>query len=58
LFKSFALEDNSPLVRRAVAENIETFANVVDKKIIRGDFYEIWQSLIVDTFDIIKIKAL
>ncbi len=58
MFKSFALEDNSPLVRRAVAENIESFANVVDKKIIRGEFYEIWQSLIVDTFDIIKIKAL
>lgn len=58
LFKSFALEENSPLVRRAVAENVEAFANVVDKKIIRSDFYEIWQSLIVDTFDIIRIKAL
>ena len=58
MFKSFALEDNSPLVRRAVAENIETFDNFVYKKIIRGDFYEIWQSLIVDTLDIIKIKAL
>jgi hypothetical protein len=30
----------------------------VDKKIIRSDFFEIWQSLIVDGFDIIKIKAL
>ncbi len=58
LFKSFALEENSPLVRRAVAENIEAFANVVEKKVIRGDFYDIWQSLIVDTFDIIRIKAL
>ena len=41
-----------------MAENVEAFANVVDKKVIRGDFYEIWQSLIVDTFDIIRIKAL
>jgi hypothetical protein len=39
LFKVFALEENSPLVRRAVAENIEAFANVVDKKIIRSDFF-------------------
>lgn len=31
---------------------------MVDKKIIRGDFFEIWQSFIVDTFDIIRIKAL
>ena len=30
----------------------------MDKKIIRGEFYEIWNSLINDTFDIIKIKAL
>jgi hypothetical protein len=52
------LEDGSPLVRRAVAENIEDFTKVVDKKIIRGDFYDIWNSLINDTFDIIRIKAL
>lgn len=58
LFRSLALEEGSPLVRRAVAENVEAFANVVDKKVIRSDFYEIWQSLIVDTFDIIRIKAL
>lgn len=30
----------------------------MDKKTIKGDFYDIWQSLIVDTFDIIRIKAL
>ena len=41
-----------------MAENIEEFAGVVDKKTIKGDFYDIWQSLIVDTFDIIRIKAL
>lgn len=58
IFKSLGLEEPSPLVRRAVAENIEEFARVVDKKIIRGDFYEIWNSLISDTFDIIRIKAL
>ena len=58
IFKSLALEEASPLLRRAVAQNVEAFANVVDKKIIRGDFYEIWNSLINDTFDIIKIKAL
>ena len=37
---------------------MEDFAGVVDKKIIRGDFFDIWNSLINDTFDIIKIKAL
>lgn len=31
---------------------------MVEKKVIRGEFYEIWNSLISDTFDIIKIKAL
>jgi len=31
---------------------------VVEKKTIRGDFYDIWNSFINDTFDIIKIKAL
>ncbi len=46
------------MIRRAIAENIEDFAKGVDKKIIRGDFYDIWNSLISDTFDIIKIKAL
>lgn len=39
IFKAFALEENSPLVRRAVAENIEAFVPVVDKKIIRSDFF-------------------
>ena len=58
IFKQLALEEASPLLRRAVAENIEDFAKVVDKKIIRGDFYEIWNSLIGDTFDIIRIKAM
>ena len=58
IFKSLALEEASPLLRRAVSENIEEFAKVVDKKIIRADFYEIWNSLINDTFDIIKIKAM
>ena len=41
-----------------MAENIDEFSRVVDKKTIRGDFYDIWNSLINDTFDIIKIKAL
>ena len=58
IFKGLALEEASPLLRRAVAANIEDFAEKVDKKIVRGDFYEIWNSLINDTFDIIKIKAL
>ncbi len=31
---------------------------MVDKKVIRGEFFEIWQSLITDTFDIIRIKAM
>lgn len=52
------MEEGSPLLRRAVAENIEDFSKVVDKKIIRNEFYDIWNSLISDTFDIIKIKAL
>ncbi len=58
IFKALALEEGSPLLRRAVAENIEDFSKVVDKKIIRNEFYDIWNSLISDTFDIIKIKAL
>lgn len=39
IFKSLALEEASPLLRRAVAENVADFANVVSKNIIRGDFY-------------------
>lgn len=39
IFKKLALEEASPLLRRAVAENIEDFTKVVDKKIVRGDFY-------------------
>lgn len=58
LFRSLGLEENSPLIRRAVAENIEEFAKVVEKTVIRGDFYDIWLSFILDTFDIIRIKAL
>jgi len=58
IYKSLALEEASPLLRRSVAENVEAFAGVVEKKVIRGDFYDIWNSLINDTFDIIKIKAL
>ena len=53
-----ALEENSPLVRRALAENIESFSTFVDKKIIKSEFYDIWQFFIVDSIDIIKIKAL
>ena len=52
------MDEASPLLRRAVAENLEAMAGVVEKKTIRGDFYDIWNSFINDTFDIIKIKAL
>ncbi|CAM6000248.1 unnamed protein product [Sphagnum balticum] len=48
----------NPLKILASLDQPPGFANVVDKKIIRSDFFEIWQSLIVDSFDIIRIKAL
>lgn len=53
-----ALVENSPLVRRALAENIEAFKAVVSKNIVRSDLLEIWQSFITDPIDIIRIKAL
>ena len=58
IFKRLALQEDSPLVRRALAENIEPYSRVVSKNVSKIDLLEIWQAFIVDKIDIIKIKAL
>jgi len=58
IFKRLALQENSPLVRRALAENIEALKAVIPKTVVRSDLLEIWQSFITDPIDIIRIKAL
>jgi len=32
-----ALEENSPLVRRAIAENIEPYSKVIPKNVVKTD---------------------
>jgi len=46
------------LVRRALSENIEAYAAVITKNLIKTDLLEIWQAFIVDQIDIMRIKAL
>jgi len=53
-----AIEENSPLVRRAIAENIESYSKAIPKSVVKSDLLEIWQKFIVDKIDIVKIKAL
>ena len=58
IFKILGVKENSPLVRRAVAENIESYTRVVPKPVSKSDILEIWQKFIQDKIDIVKIKAL
>ena len=58
IFKRLGVDENSPLVRRAVAENIEEYTRVVPKDVSKTDVLEIWQKFIVDKIDIVRIKAL
>lgn len=58
IFKRLGVDENSPLVRRAVAENIEAYSKVAPKNIVKTDLLEIWQKFIVDKIDIVRIKAL
>ena len=57
-FRRLGVDENSPLVRRAVAENIDAYTRVVPKSVSKGDVLEIWQRFIQDKIDIVKIKAL
>ena len=58
IFKRLGVDENSPLVRRAVAENLEAYTKVAPKNVIKTDALEIWQKFIVDKIDIVRIKAL
>jgi len=58
IFKRLGLNDDSPLVRRALAENMEAYVRVVSKNITKIDLFEIWQSFIADKIDVVRIKAL
>lgn len=57
-FRRLGIDENSPLVRRAVAENIDAYTRVVPKNVSKSDVLEIWQRFIQDKIDIVKIKAL
>lgn len=57
LFSELA-NDDTPMVRRATANNIAAMANVLEKEFIKLDLLPIWQLLMKDDIDSVKIKAI
>jgi len=57
LFSELA-NDDTPMVRRATASNIAAMANVLEKDFIRSDLLPLWQLLMKDDIDSVKIKAI
>ncbi len=58
IFSKLALNEDIPMVRRCLAENVEAYVKVVPKNIARAEILEIWQKFIQDGIDIVRIKAL
>lgn len=57
LFSELA-NDDTPMVRRATASNIASMANVLEKEFIKSDLLPLWQLLMKDDIDSVKIKAI
>jgi len=57
LFSELA-NDDIPMVRRATASNIAAMANVFEKEFIKSDLLPLWQLLMKDDIDSVKIKAM
>lgn len=57
LFSELA-NDDTPMVRRATASNIAEMASVIEKEFIKTDLLPLWQLLMKDDVDSVKIKAI
>lgn len=57
LFSELA-RDDTPMVRRAVAANLSSFGSVIEKTLIKSELLPLWQLLIKDDIDSVKIKAI
>lgn len=51
-------KDDTPMVRRAVASNLSSLVNLVDKIKVKNELLPIWVRLSKDSFDSVKIKAI
>ncbi len=57
LFKELS-QDDTPMVRRAVADNIGKLALAVDPATRKASLFEVWTTLMKDKIDNVRIKAM
>ena len=50
--------DDTPMVRRSTAENIPNLVDISTDDVIKKDIVPLWQLLIKDEIDSVKIRAI